>query len=47
MYEQRIEGKHMGMHTDGQTAYVNRNKNRTVVVTEHTNTYINTCNTLG
>jgi hypothetical protein len=35
MYDQRIEGRHMGKYTHGQTAYVKTNKNRTEVVTEH------------
>jgi hypothetical protein len=32
LYEQRIQERHMWMYTDGQKAYVNKNKNRTEVV---------------
>ncbi len=43
---QRIQERDMGKYTHGQTAYLNANKNRTEVVTEHAHTYRNTCNTL-
>jgi hypothetical protein len=46
MYEQRIQGGHMGGYTHGQTAYVNTNKNRAEIVIEHVHTDRNTCNTL-
>ncbi len=52
MYEQRIQGRHMGMYTHGHGAYVNANENRTEVVTrtsahrqkhmQHTNTVCGT-----
>ena len=40
------EYKGMYYDTDGQTAYVKTNKNRTEVVTEHAHTDRSTCNTL-
>ncbi len=46
MYEQRIQGRHMGKYTYGQPACVNTNKNRSEVVTEHAHTDRNTCNAL-
>ncbi len=42
--EYKGQDRHMAMCTDGQMAYMNQNKNRTEVVTEHAHTERNTCN---
>jgi hypothetical protein len=50
MYEQRIQGRHMGKYKYGQTAYVNTNQNRTEmmkVVEEHAHADRNHMQTLN
>ena len=38
MYEQGIQGRHVGMYVHGQTTYANTNKNTIEVVTKQAHT---------